>query len=163
MALRRRIMDSRDVEPVNEGFEGPMQSLDNEHPRIDYPQPPPPESDPAYPADGWHGAPSRLSETSRERGNGPDVSLRGAAQATPTMPKVPTPMAGKVSPASSGVLPFTPMGGGGPSVMLRSPGRQLFGSLGGLKGGGLGIPMDPTNDAASDPISTLIKMLKGGR
>lgn len=83
--------------------------------------------------------------------------------ATTSRPRVPTPGAGGVDPSggisTGGPSPFSPMASvGGPMAVSRG----LFGRLGGLQGGGLGVPLDPVNDAKSDPISALIKMLQGG-
>jgi hypothetical protein len=53
-----------------------------------------------------------------------------------------------------------------PSPAFQTPRRQrgaLFGSQGGLKGGGLGVPLDPVANQQSDPIATLIKLLNGGQ
>jgi hypothetical protein len=83
------------------------------------------------------------------------------AQAAPQRPEEPTPMAGSTQMGSSeGVLPFQPMGGPSPSTLAK-PQSSLFGSMGGLQGGGLGVPLDPTPNAASDPITNLIQMLLG--
>ncbi len=38
----------------------------------------------------------------------------------------------------------------------------MFGSSGGLKGGGLGMPFDPTSNQKSNPIDTLLQQLLGG-
>lgn len=87
----------------------------------------------------------------------------GGAEAAPSRPRTPTPMAGSTfSPAMppvGGVIPFTPMGD--TSGVSLAKGR-LFGRQGGLTGGGLGVPLDPVADESQDPISTLIKLLMGG-
>jgi hypothetical protein len=97
--------------------------------------------------------PGRGRETPRERGGG------GVA---PRRPSEPDPMAGssfQSGMGGPGVLPFQPMPG--PQGGMAQGG--LFGSMGGLKGGGLGVPLDPTSNAASDPIDTLIQLLMRGR
>lgn len=95
--------------------------------------------------------PGRGAETPRERGNTP---------AAPRKPMSPDPMAAAGgSTFQAGVLPFKPL----PGPMGSSPSGSLFGSMGGLKGGGLGIPLDPVSDVASDPIDTLIQLLMRGR
>lgn len=82
------------------------------------------------------------------------------SSAAPSRPRSPQSMAGSMSPG--GVTPFSPM-----SDMSTSSGPQmalgrLFGQAGGLKGGGLGVPLDPASNQESDPISQLIKMITGG-
>lgn len=134
------------------GFEGPA-------------APPPGPTSPAPPGDDglfWDGAPSRQGMTPREN---PTLRAPSGAGAAPPMPKSPSPQAGSVSTAgmgsTEGVMPFAPMGGT-PNVRLAKPSSQgLYGSLGGLQGGGLGLPLDPTSNQQSDPISTLIQMLSG--
>lgn len=89
------------------------------------------------------------------------TSSAGPADVAPRRPSMPSPVGG--APASpqqppmggspSGVMPFAPMAG---------PSGSMFGKMGGLKGGGLGLPFDPQSDAQSDPISKLMMMLKGG-
>ena len=71
-------------------------------------------------------------------------------------------MGGGGSMAPSGVSPFNPLPSAPIGSFAQSRQGGLFGSLGGLKGGGLGVPMDSTPDAASDPINTLLKLLMGG-
>lgn len=86
----------------------------------------------------------------------------GGAEAAPSRPRTPTPMAGSTftpPPPTGGVIPFAPMGD--TSGVSLAKGR-LFGRQGGLTGGGLGVPLDPVADEAQDPISTLIKLLMGG-
>jgi hypothetical protein len=65
--------------------------------------------------------------------------------------------------AFQGVIPFDPLPGNGPGAMLRSSSNGMFGSMGGLKGGGLGVPLDPVSDQKSDPINDLINMLTQGK
>jgi hypothetical protein len=99
----------------------------------------------------------------------------GESHATPMRPPQPTPEAGSSFQATSGgdttgqggLTPFSPLPqtdyaplarSGGPGG-LQSGNGGLFGSLGGLQGGGLGVPLDPTANEQSDPIDTLIKHL----
>lgn len=133
---------------------------------------------------------SRVGTTPREWGQAsapgstpaPDVARRalggggggGAADngehaaATPVRPRSPQPMAGSVSQVQSGgaqptgVMPFTPMGSPDVGSMATPQSNGLFGSLGGLKGGGLGLPLDPMSNQLSDPISMLLKRVMGG-
>ena len=67
----------------------------------------------------------------------------------------------------SGVVPFEPLAGPNPgsfaNPMAQRRSGGLYGMAGGLKGGGLGMALDPTSDQKSDPITTLIKALLGGR
>lgn len=102
----------------------------------------------------------RAGETSRER----DVNRRApGGMPTPGRPSTPTPMAGSTfqpgtEGGAGGVMPFNPMRGPSAASMVSSRGA-LFGSQGGLQGGGLGVPLDPTSNSQSDPISTLISQL----
>jgi hypothetical protein len=123
---------------------------------------------------GDEGVPSRSGESPREReapagpfapysvpGRIPDGDERGApgGEATPTQPMTPSPVAG-VPP----VKISHPMPGPNPQAMtstLRGKGGY-FGGQGGLTGGGFGLPFDPTSNAASDPITTLLQKLLGG-
>jgi hypothetical protein len=130
---------------------------------------------------------AQASETPRAR-----AQVRSAPKAAPSRPKTPTPMAGSVSQAEPGAtasgdmmaggepsggmtapttepgpMLFEPMPGPDPNAFvaplsskLRSGG--MFGSMGGLQGGGLGMPFDPTANEQSDPISTLLQLLKAG-
>ena len=108
----------------------------------------------------------RGGETPRERSK----PGGGAGGAAPTRPRSPQPMAGSTFQAgmgggmgSGGVMPFDPMGGSPDVGSLATPRlRGLFGGAGGLTEGGLGVPLDPTSDLESDPISTLLKLLQGG-
>ncbi len=91
--------------------------------------------------------PGRGGEAPRERSN-----------ATPRRPSEPTPQAG--SSFVAGVQPFSPMQASASIGSMATPKlRGLFGSAGGLQGGGLGQPLDPVSNQASDPIDTLIQML----
>jgi hypothetical protein len=89
-------------------------------------------------------------------GSGPTLRQPGGGQATPGRPMEPSPMAGGVSP---GPMPFKPMGAPSPVSLTKAPRGNLYGSMGGLQGGGLGLPLDPVSDQKSDPISSLIQML----
>ena len=111
---------------------------------------------------------------------GPRENAVDRIQATRRRPAEPSPMSGSFFTAGGGreapmggVRPFTPMGdtngtdlaspmGGDVGVTRRSP-VALFGSLGGLQGGGLGVPLDPMSNATSDPISSLIESLLKGK
>ncbi len=88
----------------------------------------------------------------------------GQNQPTPARPRQPQPAQGAISPAPmGGVIPFEPMAGPDLASMASPVGGGLYGSLGGLKGGGLGVPLDPINDAQEDPLSGLIQMLLKSR
>jgi hypothetical protein len=82
-------------------------------------------------------------------------SPRDRSQTTMRRPMSPTP----APPNTAELIPFQPMGDMSANNMVqrRSPG--LFGTAGGLKGGGLGLPMDPTNSAANQDVSGLLQML----
>lgn len=105
--------------------------------------PPPPGQD--------LGGEGRLGETPRDRAS-------GAISSTPRRPMEPTPMAGSTD--LMGSVPFQPMGSPDVGTMVNSK-AGLFGGLGGLKGGGLGVPLDPTSNTPNDPISGLIQLLQG--
>lgn len=118
--------------------------------------------------------PNPVASTKAQSVEGPRERADLAVTSTPRMPSTPTPQAGAASPAmdaSSGVIPFTPLASSdamtqvtpqGPApvsgVGLRSP--ALFGSLGGLTGGGLGIPQDPTTRANNTSIEGLLQLLQ---
>lgn len=96
--------------------------------------------------------------------------LRTSGNATPKRPSSPTPMAGSTQMAMEhDILPFDPMRQPD-QAMLAEPigsGQQLrqaglFGSLGGLQGGGLGTPFDPSPNEDVDMIETLLQKLMGG-
>ena len=120
--------------------------------------------------------PAQSGETPRERADiGTGVGGNGEVTSAPRRPSAPTPMAGSAFEAPSGgapnamamgstggVIPFNPLPQI-PGVEASTPTarlRGLFGRQGGLQGGGLGTPFDPTPNEASDPISGLINMLK---
>lgn len=98
---------------------------------------------------------AKSGESPRERGAlGAQASLR--------RPSTPTPMSGSTfSPGmGQGLMPFQPLDQAEGST-LTNPQGSLFGSAGGLKGGGLGVPLDPTSNQQSDPIAFLMRLLKG--
>lgn len=121
-------------------------------------QPPPPAND-----DVLQYGPTKNAQS----GEGPRErelmgTKTGGISAAPRRPMSPTPMAGSTMQAG-GVKPFNPMPGVSPTAMT-STRRSAYGGLGGLTGGGFGLPLDPTSNQASDPITTLIsQMLKGKR
>lgn len=91
------------------------------------------------------------SQSGPQPGGQPD-----GPRAAPAQPRQPFARAGQ-----TGVLPFKPMNQNvGPNVTPKM--TNLFGSLGGLKGGGLGLPLDPTSNQTSDPIEGLIQLLRKG-
>lgn len=169
-------------QPEGDDFRPGGPDGDGRNPGDDSPFPIPPVPDDPNNPDGRHG------ETPRERkipdaplplppptGDGPyDDSAHNkidqpggdgdpnGGQATTSRPRTPTSMAGSVSPVQSGMQPFNPMGdmstSSGPQMAL----GRLFGQAGGLKGGGLGVPLDPTSNQMSDPINQLLKMITGG-
>ena len=144
------------IDPKAQGGQlvGPSELPVEPMPNMDEPAPPP-EVTMRGPAQAGPVNPiGRGEETPRERGE---------AQAALRRPSEPTPMAGDSFQApSGGVTPFSPMRT--PSLgSLATPSQGgLYGSLGGLQGGGLGVPLDATPDAASDPITMLIKLLSQG-
>ena len=110
-----------------------------------------PGADDREPADKA-GMVGRGMETSRERGMG------GGSNVAPRQPAEPTPMAGATMQAPSPQM-FEPMGRESNVRLTSSMGGGLYGKSGGLQGGGLGVPFDPTSNAQSDPISTLLQLL----
>lgn len=62
-----------------------------------------------------------------------------------------------------GIIPFKPMGSTMGSSMASPASKGLYGAAGGLKGGGLGVPLDPVSDAASSPIDLLMEMFTSQR
>lgn len=127
-------------------------------PRMPVPQapapagPPEPEGVP-NPGDVNAGPGARQGETPRER------SEAGGAGAVPSRPQSPTPVAGTPQPPVIG----PPLPSPGPGSLAKPAAlRSLFGGQGGLTGGGLGLPLDPTSNQSSDPISTLMQLLKQG-
>lgn len=116
------------------------------------------------PSIGGGADPARSGESPRER----EMSKMGGAGVAPRRPSSPSIGAGASfqSGASSdgpqGVKPFSPMGSADVG-MLASPARRgLYGRAGGLQGGGLGVPLDPTSDQESDSIESLIQALMQG-
>lgn len=75
----------------------------------------------------------------------------------------PSPMEPTVRAGQPGIPTFSPMPPV-PGVSLAKPRGMgsLFGSAGGLQGGGLGLPFDPVSNQKSLPIDGLIQMLKKG-
>lgn len=156
MARARQLRNGieEDDPSVDQGQSAPM---------ADEPQPqaPPPDvilrSPGGTPAPGGI-TPGRGSETPRDR-----LDAGGNNPVAPRKPMEPSPMAQMGSTMSTqpspGVIPFQPL----PGPQSMGGRSNLFGSMGGLKGGGLGIPLDPVSDVASDPISTLIQLLTRGR
>lgn len=91
-------------------------------------------------------------------GRGNETPRDRIGNVAPRKPMEPSPMASQGSSMQApmpGVLPFKPL----PGPMMGTTQGRLFGSMGGLKGGGLGLPLDPISDVASDPIDTLIQLL----
>lgn len=128
--------------------------------------------------------PGRSSESPRERLPVPQPTPTRPTSPTP-MPGSPDPLPqpepapgptigepagpppGGGGPSGPPIPTINPPLGGGPSTDPTQPvpgqaklrGPSLFGSQGGLQGGGLGVPLNPTNSTQSDPISSLIKQL----
>lgn len=109
------------------------------------------------------GSDPRIGARSEEKPRDRD----GGSVATPRRPPEPTPHTGASmvaggpsgGPAGLSLRPFTPMADVGSGDWQGSGG--LFGSLGGLRGGGLGRPLDPMANEQSS-ISALIQMLLRG-
>jgi hypothetical protein len=81
----------------------------------------------------------------------------GGPQASPAQPRSPASRSGM-----PGLMPFKPLPTAGQSSQLTSPRlRGLYGSAGGLQGGGLGLPLDPVSNQASDPLELIMSLLKG--
>lgn len=108
-------------------------------------------------ASGTPGSAPAGAETGRSS-EGPRERMPGGAMTAPGKSMYPSSMAGTTF---SGPVPFDPMSGGDLSPMAMPKQGGLYGSLGGLQGGGIGVPLDPASNAASDPISTLIEALLG--
>jgi hypothetical protein len=110
----------------------------------------------------------RFGETPRERVPGPHGGPPPLGpQATPPSPTEPVPMSGQpgggMTPPPPPMEPFDPMASD-PGAFISPAGagparRSLFGSMGGLKGGGLGVPLDPVSNETSNPIQGLIQAL----
>jgi hypothetical protein len=108
------------------------------------------------------GEPTELGggEPGARGGQGPRENFPGGGgTATPTRPMTPTPISGgppvQVTPPIPGPSPASL------TSTLRGRGG-VYGSQGGLQGGGFGLPFDPTSNQKSDPISDLLKQLLGG-
>lgn len=146
-------IDPSQPDPADRAFQpDPSQgdpSLNRQGPQ---PMPPiPPDVDPAHGSEG----PRERNNFNGAGGNNPIMGP--GITATPRRPTEPTSMAGSTSPA--GIIPFNPMGSPDIGGMAKPMLRGLYGSAGGLKGGGLGTPLDPISNDQSDPISDLIKLL----
>lgn len=120
-----------------------------------------------------------LTPHSQQGSEGPRENFGSRSIATPPSPQAPAPFSaapggGAVPPppmAPFDPLPSNPLGDiispggpspyGGPAAAGAGPQRRsLFGTLGGLKGGGLGVPLDPVSNASSDPIDSLLSSLQ---
>lgn len=95
------------------------------------------------------------------------VGSDGPITSTPRQPSAPSPAANSTFQAGppdvgamQGLQPFAPMQGPD-AVSQASPKlRSLYGSQGGLQGGGLGVP-GSASPATNDPISLLLQQLLG--
>jgi hypothetical protein len=121
--------------------------------------------------------PAGMTPAPPQTGEPPDVSQEGRSEttprenqppqgaapvtSTPKKPAEPSPMAGSSfqPPPIQGVQPFAPLPSQPGVSLAKSRSQALYGSSGGLQGGGLGVPFDPVSDAQSDPISGLLQML----
>lgn len=108
---------------------------------------------------GIQGGVSHLPEAPHPGGGG------GGITSTPRQPATPSPAQGSTFEAGppdvgtmQGLQPFAPMGGPDPTTMASPRLRSIYGSQGGLQGGGLGVP-GSTSPAQNDPISQLIQQL----
>jgi hypothetical protein len=169
MAIPRRIPTSSGPNPIYEfavgGYGGG--SILNQGPDTGASGPftPPPPPDPnevpnAPPPPVVQ--PERGGETPRERaasGGGGGTGSPGltGGLATPPRPRVPTPVAGAAGQPPQGPSVNSPL----PPIVSQARQRSLMGGLGGLTMGGLGVPFDPTSNQKSDPISSLMELLKG--
>lgn len=129
---------------------------------------PPPARDKGKVDPGLTNLPQGLDPHGGQSGETP----RERPQFTPPTPHAPDPMTGQPGGGMTPppMQPFPPMQGnpvealitpgGGPMSAGAGPQRRsLFGSMGGLKGGGLGVPLDPTSNQSSDSIQSLIQSL----
>lgn len=82
------------------------------------------------------------------------------SQATPTTSMTPTTQGSGSSFQAGG--PGSPSGYNPGQMVTPQAGGGLFGGMGGLKGGGLGVPFQPGNPALSNPISLLMNLLQNG-
>lgn len=157
------------LDPVfKEDPEGGGSFLGDEGGGPNYLEPEAPIKDPTfYPEKPYSGGnlprdDARSSEGPRTGGVG-GGAVGGGYTSAPKKPSVPTPMAGSVSNVGGGVtgpVPFSPLPSPSIGVMATPKAAGLYGGLGGLRGGGLGVPLDPTSNAESDPISSLIMALR---
>jgi hypothetical protein len=158
MAILRNPMQNPDRDPRSAGSFG-----SNQGPTAPPPAPPlqePPVSLGSSAGPGPEGG-ARGGESPRERGatmGAPPMGGNTGGQPTSMPPMAPSPVAGQ------GLVPSAPLPGPNPQALtstLRGSGG-MFGSQGGLQGGGFGLPFDPTSNQESDPISSLLKLLQKG-
>lgn len=127
--------------------------------------PPPPPL--AVPVHMGTRIPAQAGETPAERGQIPGAG-GGAPRAGSPMPHGAPPQS--MTPDTSGTgsvtigspSTFQPLPSYNPGSLVTSQAGGLAGSLGGLKGGGLGVPLQPSNPALDNPISLLISLLQKG-
>jgi hypothetical protein len=115
-------------------------------------------------------APDVNRDEPKASGPGEQVGTYNEPGATPPRPRTPSPQAGQSQvqappPAapSGGLMPFSPLPSPSVGSMATPRLRGLYGSQGGLTGGGLGVPLDPQSNQASDPIETLLSTLTSKR
>lgn len=155
----------QDVGPLDGGMFGQKDNFQH----LDYSQPAPPPFDYGAAIIGRNAISGR--EEFGSAGGGPTgvgprrPSSGGNEGISPRRPAEPTPGAGSSETISSGgpapspgPLPFEPLEMPMTSKLAK-PANGLYGSAGGLQGGGLGVPFDPTSDAQSNPIDTLMQLL----
>lgn len=94
-------------------------------------------------------------------------SPEGPITSTPRQPSAPTPAGGQTFQAGppdvgtmQGLQPFAPMQGPDAISQASPKLRSLYGSQGGLQGGGLGVP-GAASAATNDPIALLLQQLLG--
>lgn len=122
-------------------------------------------ANPGQPFGSGGGEEGQSSQSPRERLNVPGLMAPGGTSggATPARPRSPQPEGGVFTATApgpvQGAAPAIPGIGSGMGTRLRG----LFGSQGGLQGGGLGLPMQTSNNAASDPIETLLSTITSKR
>lgn len=113
-----------------------------------------------------HGGVGNLPEQPQQHDQ-PPASPEGPITSTPRQPSTPAPASGQTFQAGppdvgtmQGLQPFEPMQGPDAVGMASPKLRSLYGSQGGLQGGGLGIP-GSASPATNDPISLLLQQLLG--
>lgn len=141
-------------------------------PILNSPQNPPPaqSSQPSLympnAATGQPGIPAQSGETPTERGQIPGAGGGAPRAGSPFPHAAPSqPMTPDTSGTGSVSVPpttFQPLPSYNPGSLVTSQAGGLAGSLGGLKGGGLGVPLQPSNPALDNPISLLISLLQNG-